>query len=150
MPEAILLNDVENLGERGTVVNVSAGYLRNYLLPRKLAARATKGALVEARERMRKAEEARRQAAQRATEYVELLTKTVLTIPAQAGKDGRLFGSVTAQDIAKAIRTARDLRLDKRKIKLEEPIRNVGTYMITVEVAPGMSAEVKTMIVESQ
>jgi large subunit ribosomal protein L9 len=149
MPQAILLQDVEQLGERGTVVDVSPGYLRNYLIPRKLAQPATRGALEEAQRRMEAAERAREEAQSRAQENAELLTKTVLTIPQQAGEDGRLFGSVTAQDIADAVREARGLRLDRRKIHLEEPIRQVGTHMVVVEVADGVTATVKTMVVAS-
>src|SRR5256714_5925066 len=148
MAQAILLQDVEPLGERGTVIDVSPGYLRNYLVPRKLAQPATKGALEEARRRMEAAERAQEEAETRAEENAALLTKTVLTIAQQAGDDGRLFGSVTAQDIVDAIREARDLRVDKRKVHLEEPIRNVGTHMVVVEVADGVTATVKTMVVE--
>jgi large subunit ribosomal protein L9 len=145
--QAILLQDVEPLGERGTVVDVSPGYLRNYLVPRKLAQPATKGSLEEARRRMEVAERAQQEAETRAEENAALLTKTVLTIPQQAGDDGRLFGSVTAQDIVDAIKEARDLRIDRRKVHLEEPIRNVGTHMVVVEVADGVTATIKTMVV---
>jgi large subunit ribosomal protein L9 len=144
---AILLQDVEQLGDRGTVVDVSPGYLRNYLVPRKLAQPATKGSLEEARRRMESAERAQQEAEERAQENAALLTKTVLTIAQQAGEDGRLFGSVTAQDIADAVRDARDIRIDRRKVHLEEPIRNVGTHMVVVEVADGVTATVKTMVV---
>jgi large subunit ribosomal protein L9 len=146
--QAILLQDVDDLGERGTVVDVSPGYLRNFLVPRKLAQPATKGALEEAQRRMQAAERAKADAEGRAQENAALLTKTVLTINQQAGDDGRLFGSVTAQDIVDAIREARGLRVDKRKVHLDEPIRNVGTHMVVVEVADGVTATVKTMVVE--
>src|SRR2546423_5928590 len=149
MAQAILLQDVEPLGERGTVIDVSPGYLRNYLVPRKLAQPATKGALEEARRRMEAAERAQEEAETRAEENAALLTKTVLTIAQQAGDDGRLFGSVTAQDIVDAIREARDLRVDKRKVHLDEPIRNVGTHMVVVEIADDVTATVKTMVVAS-
>jgi large subunit ribosomal protein L9 len=145
--QAVLLQDVERLGERGTVVDVSPGYLRNYLVPRKLAQPATKGALDEARRRLEAAERAKREAAARAEENAALLTKTVLTIAEEAGEDGRLFGSVTTQDIADAIREARGIRVDKRKVHLDEPIRNVGTHMVVVEVSDGVTATVKTMVV---
>jgi large subunit ribosomal protein L9 len=145
--QAILLQDVEPLGERGTVVDVSPGYLRNYLVPRKLAQPATKGALEEARRRMEVAQRAQQEAEARAEENAALLTKTVLTIPQQAGDDGRLFGSVTAQDIVDAIKEARNLRIDRRKVHLDEPIRNVGTHMVVVEVADGVTATIKTMVV---
>ena len=72
----------------------------------------------------------------------------MLTIAQQAGDDGRLFGSVTAQDIADAIREARGIKIDRRKVQLDEPIKNVGTHMVVVEVADGVTATVKTMVVE--
>jgi large subunit ribosomal protein L9 len=147
MPEAILLQDVETLGEQGKVIDVSKGYLRNYLVPRKLAQPATKGAIEVIRERQQAAERAALTAVEKAQENVNLLNRTVLTIPQQAGADGRLFGSVTAQDIATAVREARGLKIDKRGVHMPEPIKNVGTYMIVVEVVDGVTATIKTMIV---
>src|ERR1700719_2268759 len=116
MPEAILLQDVEELGERGSVIDVSKGYLRNYLLPRKLAQPATKGAVEAIRQRQESAERAARNAQEQAEENVSLLNRTVLTVPQQAGADGRLFGSVPAQDIATAVREARGIEIDKRNV----------------------------------
>ena len=147
MPQAILLQDVETLGERGTVVDVSPGYLRNYLLPRKLAEPATTSSIQAATRRRDEAERAQLEAEDRARENAALLGRTVLTIPQQAGDDGRLFGSVTTQDIADAIRDARGIKIDRRKIHLEEPIRNIGTYMVVVEIADEVTAAVKTMVV---
>jgi large subunit ribosomal protein L9 len=147
MPEAILLKDVEELGEQGKVIDVSKGYLRNYLIPRRLAQPATRGAIEVIRQRQDAAERAARQAVEKAQENVNLLNRTVLTIPQQAGADGRLFGSVTAQDITTAIREARGLKLDKRNVHMPEPIKNVGTYMVVVEVVDGVTATIKTMIV---
>jgi large subunit ribosomal protein L9 len=147
MPQAILTQDVESLGERGTVVDVSAGYLRNYLLPRKLAEPATTASINAATRRQEAAERAKRDAEDRARENAAVLGRTVLTIPQQAGDDGRLFGSVTTQDIADAIRDARGIRVDRRKIHLDDPIRNTGTYMVVVEIADEVTATVKTMVV---
>ncbi|MFL5860798.1 MAG: 50S ribosomal protein L9 [Solirubrobacteraceae bacterium] len=147
MPQAILLQDVEQLGERGTVVDVSAGYLRNYLQPRKLAEPATSTSIKVAERRREDAERAEREAEERSRESAAVLGRTVLTIPQQAGDDGRLFGSVTTQDIAEAIRDARGIRIDRRKIHLEDPIRNVGTYMVVVEITDDVTATVKTMVV---
>ena len=148
MAQAVLLKDVEGLGEAGTAIDVSPGYLRNYLVPRKLAQPATKGALEEAQRRRERAEEAERKAAERAGETSALLSKTVLTINHQAGEDGKLFGSVTAAEIADAIQAARGLKVDRRKIRLEEPIRETGTYM--VEVGGGVTASVKTIVAEAK
>ena len=150
MPQAILLADHENLGAKGTVVDVSKGYLRNYLIPRKLAEPATKGAIAAARQRAVQAERALADATVKAEETAALLNKTVLTIAHQAGDDGRLFGSVTSQDIADAIKEARGVEIDRRHIHLEEPIKSVGTRMVVVEVESGVTATVKTMVVEQK
>jgi len=147
MPDAILLQDVDTLGEQGAVVDVSKGYLRNYLMPRRLAQPATRGAVEAIRQRQEAAERAERNAIEKAEENVSLLNRTVLTIPQQAGADGRLFGSVTAQDIANAIKEARGLKIDKRNVHLPEPIKNVGTYMVVVEVVDNVPATIKTMVV---
>ncbi len=148
MPEAILLQDVETLGPKGTVVDVSKGYLRNFLIPRKLAQPATRGAVDAARRAIEAENRARVAAVSRAQDNADLLSKTVLTIAQQAGDDGRLFGSVTTQDIADAIRDARGIKIDRRKVHLEEPIRHVGTYMVVVEISDGVTATVKTMVTE--
>ena len=134
MPQAILLADHENLGAKGTVVDVSKGYLRNYLIPRKIAEPATRGALAAAERRAVVAERAVADATAKAEESAALLNKTVLTIAHQAGDDGRLFGAVTSQDIADAIKEARGITIDKRHVHLEEPIKSVGTRMVVVEV----------------
>jgi large subunit ribosomal protein L9 len=146
MAQAILLKDVDTLGERGAVVDVSPGYLRNYLVPRKLAQPATAASIAEAQRRMEAAERAVAEAAAKAEETAALLRKTVLTISHQAGDDGRLFGSVTSQEIADAVRQARGVRLDKRRVLLAEPIRTTGTHMVTVEVADGVTADIKTIV----
>jgi large subunit ribosomal protein L9 len=146
MPQAILLDDVESLGQRGAVVEVSKGYLRNYLVPRKLAQPATAGALNAARQQAAAAERAEREKIEKAAENAAVLSRTVLTISQQAGDDGRLFGSVTTQDIADAVREARGLKLDKRNVHLEEPIKNVGTYMVVVELSDGVTATIKTIV----
>src|SRR5664279_3335211 len=146
MPEAILLKDVESLGEQGNVVDVSKGYLRNYLMPRKLAQPATRGAIETIRQKQAAAEKQAREAVEKAQENVNLLNRTVLRDRQQAGADGRLFGSVTAQDVASAIREARGLKIDKRNVHLPEPIKNVGTYMVVVEVVDGVTATIKTCL----
>jgi large subunit ribosomal protein L9 len=148
--QAILLKEVEGLGGAGDAVDVSPGYLRNFLVPRKLAQPATKGALEEAQRRREAAERAAREALERAGETAALLSKTVLTITHRAGEDGKLFGSVTAKEIAEAISEARGLRVEKKRIKLEAPIRETGTYMVEIEVAGGATAAVKTIVAEQK
>jgi large subunit ribosomal protein L9 len=150
MPQAILLQDVEQLGAKGAVVDVSKGYLRNFLIPRKLAEPATRGSVKAAEQRQAAADRALAEATTKAQENAAVLNKTVLTISHQAGEDGRLFGSVTAQDIADAIKDARGLTIDKRKVHLDDPIKTIGTHMVTVEIGDGVTADVKTMVVEQK
>ena len=150
MAEAVLLKPVEGLGDAGEAVDVSPGYLRNYLIPRKLAQPATKGALEEARRRLEREEADEKAAAERADETAALLAKTVLTINHQAGEDGKLFGSVTSKEIAEAIQAARSLKVDRKKIRLEEPIRETGTYMVEIEVGGGKTAAVKTIVADAK
>jgi large subunit ribosomal protein L9 len=150
MAQAILLADVENLGERGTAVDVAPGYLRNFLIPRKLAQPATPGALEEAQRRMEAAERATAARVAREAEAAGLLSKTVLTIHERAGEDGHLFGSVGPQQIVDALRDARDLRIDKRKVMLDQPLRQIGTYMVEIDLGDGNVAAVKTIIAEEK
>jgi large subunit ribosomal protein L9 len=146
MAQAILLQPVETLGERGEVIDVSPGYLRNYLVPRRLAQPATAASIAEARRRAEAAERAAQEQAERAEENAALLTKTVLTIPQPAGEDGRLFGSVTAKDIVDAIQQARGIRVERRKVRLEQPIKATGTHTVTVELPGGVTADLKTIV----
>jgi large subunit ribosomal protein L9 len=146
MAQAILLQDIDTLGERGDVIDVSPGYLRNYLAPRKLAAVATPGALEQVKQRKEAEERAAIEKVEKAEENATLLRKTVLTIEQQAGDDGRLFGSVTPQDIAKAIKQARGLKVDKRNVYIDEPIKTTGTHNVRVEVSDGVFADVKTIV----
>lgn len=149
--EIILLQDVEKLGKKGEIANVSEGYARNFLLPRKLAEIATPGRVAMVRQIMEeKAAHARREA-ERAAETRDLLSKTVLTIPAPAGSADRLFGSVTNQDVADAIYAARKIRVDKRNVEMDDPIKLVGTYMVKVHVHPSVEpAEVKVIVVPEE
>jgi large subunit ribosomal protein L9 len=150
MAQAILLQDVESLGERGHVVDVAPGYLRNYLVPRKLAQPATAGALEEAKRRMEVAEREEKLRAEREAEAAGLLGKTVLTIHQRAGEDGKLFGSVGPKEITDALREARDLRIDKRQVQLEQPLRELGTFMVEIQLKDGTTAAVKTIISEEK
>lgn len=148
MAQAILLEDVESLGKRGEPVDVSPGYLRNYLIPRKLAAPATEGSLQEAQRRQAAAEKAAQARAEREEKAASLLSKTVLTIHQRAGEDGKLFGSVGPKEIVEAISEARGLRFERRQVRLEQPIREIGTHMVEIELADGAIASVKTIVAE--
>ena len=145
--EVILLSDVEKLGLRGDVVNVARGYARNYLLPRRLAEVATPKRVEELHRR--EAQKARHEArtVEQGQEVAELLRKTVLRFEVKAGPSGALFGSVTPTDIADEIWRARKVRVDRRKIELEEPIKRIGRYEVPVEVFADVRVEVMTHVV---
>jgi large subunit ribosomal protein L9 len=150
MAQAVLLEDVEKLGKRGEPIDVAPGYLRNYLIPRKLAMPASDSALEEAQRRREASEKVERERAAREAEAASLLSKTVLTIYQRAGEDGKLFGSVGAKEIVDAIEDARNVRIDKRKVRLEDPIREIGTHMVEIELADGTTAAVKTIVTEEK
>jgi large subunit ribosomal protein L9 len=145
--QVILKQDVEKMGRRGEVVEVSRGYVRNFLVPRGLAEVATPTKLEEVRRQMAEAEERDRRIAERASEVAETLNKSVITIEARTGEDERLFGSVTAANIASAIEKARGLRLDRRRIKLDDPIKSLGTHQVPIQVYGDVEASVKVIVV---
>jgi len=145
--EVILLTDVEKVGLRGEVVNVSRGYMRNYLGPRRLAepATAAKVAELEKRESERAKHEAR--SFEQAQEIAETLRKTVLRFDVNAGSQGTLFGSVTATDIADELWRTRKIRVDRRKIALGDSIKRIGRYEVPIDVFQDVRVEVKTLVV---
>jgi large subunit ribosomal protein L9 len=144
--QAILLKDVDGLGAAGSVVSVARGYMRNYLQPRGLAEEATSGRVAEVRRREERRKAAEERAARQAVEQAALLGRTILTLKAKAGDDGRLFGSITAADVAEAIKEARGIDIDRRDINVEPAIRAVGTYTVPVQLTPDLIAEVKTIV----
>jgi large subunit ribosomal protein L9 len=145
--QVILKQDVDEIGQRGDIVDVSRGYVRNFLVPRGLAEVATPAKMEEARRRMAEAEERNRRMAERASEIAETLNKSVITIEARTGEDERLFGSVTAANIVSAIEKARGVRIDRRRVKLEEPIKSLGTHQVPIEVHGDIEANVKVIVV---
>ena len=144
--QAILLTEVEGLGEAGTVVNVARGYMRNFLLPRGMAEVATTARIAEVQRREEQRRVAERRAVEQSKELVDLLGRTILTLKAKAGDDGRLFGSITSADVAAAIKEARVVPVDRRALTVEPPIRALGTYSVPIELAPGLTTEVKTIV----
>jgi len=145
--QVILKQDVDKVGRRGEIIDVSRGYVRNFLVPRGLAEMATPGKLEEVRHEMEEAEERDRRMAERASEIAEILNKSVITIEARTGEDERLFGSVTAANIASAIERVRDVRIDRRRVRLDEPIKSLGTHQVPIQVHGDVEASVKVIVV---
>ena len=144
--KVVLRADVANVGNKGDVLDVSDGYARNFLVPRGLALRASEGAMAQAAA-MRRARD-QRVARDRgsAEELAGRLTPQVITIPAKAGAEGRLFGSVTAADLVAAVESQTGIALDRRKVHLDEPIKALGVHEVPVrlhtEVELRLSVEV--------
>jgi large subunit ribosomal protein L9 len=145
--DVVLLQDVEKVGLKGDVVSVARGYARNYLLPRRLAEPATPGRLAELRrhEELRARHEA--QTVEQAREVATILEGMELRFDRKAGETGSLFGSVTATDIADELWRSRRIRVDRRKIRLPDPIKRVGRYEISVDVFTDVSVDVRTLVV---
>src|ERR671932_1080806 len=145
--QVILKQDVDKIGRRGEIIDVSRGYVRNFLVPRGLAEIATPGKLEEVLREMEGAEERDRRMAERASEVAAILNKRVITIEAPTGEDERLFGSVTAANIASAIEKARDVRIDRRRVRLDEPIKSLGPHQLPIQVHGDVEASVKVIVV---
>ena len=146
--KVVLRSDVEKLGEKGTVQNVSGGFARNYLIPKGLAVLATPGELrmVEENRIVQERKLAKLEQAQRATS--EKINGMRLTFQARAGSQGRLYGSVTAGDIAARLSDAAGAEIDRRKIVLEEPIRSLGEHPVTIHLVGRLRPSI-TVVVES-
>jgi len=145
--EIILRQAVENLGKPGDVVKVKAGYARNYLLPHGLAYEATPGNLKriqQERERLEAAENDRRAAAQGLAEKIEQVS---LTFSARVGEEGKLFGSVTATDIAQQLE-GQGFHVEKRQIDLHEPIKALGVYRVPVRLHADVKPEVRVWVIK--
>lgn len=132
----ILLEEVENLGSPGDVVEVADGYARNYLIPREMAQRATKAHIARLEEELNRRRRAAEETLVEARRTGESLEDLHLTLTARAGASGKLFGSVTSQDIADAVRDETGLEVDRRKIQLTEPIRELGEREVVVDLHP--------------
>lgn len=146
--KVILLQDVKGKGKKGQMIEVSDGYARNYMLPRKLATEATPDAVNTMRMNDKANQERIAREKAEAMETAGKLRKMTVTVAAKGGGAGRLFGSVTNQEIADALAKT-GIKLDKRKITIAEPIKNVGTYTVTCKLGCEISAPLTVKIVEA-
>jgi large subunit ribosomal protein L9 len=147
--EVILREDVEKLGHRGEVVKVADGYARNYLLPKRLAVPATAAnkKIIEQERQAHLRREAREKAD--AEELARMLAGVVVTIPRKAGEQDQLFGSVTAQDISDAL-AQQNFTIDRRKIQLEDPIKQLGEYQVTLRLHREVTASIGVNVVREE
>ena len=146
--KVILQQDVRGQGKKGEMIEVSEGYGRNFLLPRKMAIAATADAIntMNLKEKARKAEEARQKAEAEAT--VEKLKSCMVKLTAKAGSGGRLFGAVTTKEISEGLKTQFDIDIPKQKLVLDEPIKAFGTYEVKAKLGYEVTATVKASVAE--
>ena len=145
----VLREDVDNLGRKGDLLDVADGYARNFLVPRGLAIKATRGVVqqAEAMRRNREVREVRDRS--HATELAQRLSTTRIEVKARAGEGGRLFGSVTSGDIAEAVLAQTEVELDRRKIALAEPLKELGTVEVPVQLHTDVEATLTIEVVAS-
>ncbi len=144
----ILLQDVEGLGKAGDLKEVSNGYARNYLVPRRLAAAATPGLIANRAQRVASEQRRLEKLAEQNRQQAERLNTVTLTFRARVGTQGRLYGSITSQDIASALREVENITIDRRSIELADPIRSPGTFTIPVRIASGLESKITVNVVD--
>jgi len=145
--QVLLLKNVPGVGNAGQVKNVSDGHARNYLIPRKLAVPATEGAVKQAEAIQAAAARREAKTLAEAQELARQLSATTLTFHAKAGEGERLFGSITSSDIADALAREKHITIDKRKIELDAPIKELGEKQVAIKLHPEVTAQV-TVVVE--
>jgi len=145
--KVILRADVDDVGKKGDIVDVAAGFARNYLVPKGLALKATDGNVQQAAamKRARDVRDAKDRGA--AEDIAKVLVPTVITVKAKAGAEGRLFGSVTSNDVAAAVHDQTGIELDRRKLHLDEPIKSVGTHLVPAKLHPDVEFAVTVEVV---
>ena len=148
--EVILREDIEKLGNRGQVVKVAPGYARNFLLPKRLAVLATDAnkKIVEQERQAHVRREAKQ--ADEARDLAQQLTGVTVTIAQKAGENDQLFGSVTSKDVADALAAKDYTAIDRRKIQLDEPIKQLGEYKVPVKLHKDVTAEVTVIVVKEE
>ena len=145
--KVILIHDVKSVGKSGEILEVSDGYARNFLFPRQLAQEATEGALKQAEQRIRTEQIKRAKLKAEAEELASRLDRAKVIVKAKAGTEGRLYGAVTAKEIAEAVKGQTGLTVDRRKLELEEPLKALGSFQIPARVHPEVTATLHVDIV---
>jgi large subunit ribosomal protein L9 len=146
--KVILLQDVEGLGKAGDLKEVANGYARNYLLPRRLAAGATPSLIANRTQRIAAEQRKLEKQAELNRQLAERLAQITLTFKAKVGRQGRLYGSITSQDVASALQEAEGITVDRRVIGLLEPIRSLGTFSVPVKVATNQEPKITVNVID--
>ena len=146
--KVVLLQDVKDLGKKDDIVNVSDGYARNFLFPKKLAVEATAGKLHEISDKKSSMQNKKKKELEDAKALAERINKIELIIKTKAGVNGKLFGSITGKDIAELIKQRHKIEIDKKKIVLDEAIKSLGTQEVEIKVYPEVTAKIKVTVAE--
>ena len=144
--KVILLKDVKNIGKKGEIKEVSDGYARNFLIPRRLAVKATEGNIKHLLDEKKQEKEKEERIRKRSEEILNKLSKKVWEIRVKAGSAGKLFGSLTSSSIAEMLSKATGEEIDKRWVKVKKPIKEIGTYEIDVKLPGGVRGKIKVKI----
>ena len=147
--KVILLEDVKSLGKKGTIVNVSDGYARNMLLPKKLGVEATPKNLNDLKLQKAHEDKMAREALAAAQAFGEQVSKSEITVLLKVGEGGKVFGSVSAKEIAEAAKEQLGFELDKKKLQMDGPIKELGTATVAVKLHPQVTAQLKVHVKEA-
>jgi len=145
--KVILLEDVKNLGKKGDVVQVALGYARNYLFPKGLASEATEGKMKQLAQQKAGASRRKQLEEEKAKKLALLLNGLIVKVYGKAGENGKLFGSINNKDIAEALLKEHGIEVDKRKIILKEPIKQLGTCILPVRLYPLIEAQIQVNVI---
>ena len=146
--KVILLQDVKSLGKKGEIVNVNDGYARNFLLPKKMAKVADNQAVKELKEQNKSAEIKAQKEYEEAVELGDKMKEMNIEIYSKAGEGGRLFGSITAKEIAEQLKKQKGIAVDKRKILLNEPIRVLGSRFVEIKIHQKVVTKIRVDVKE--
>ncbi len=147
--KVILLKDIKDLGKKDQIVNVSDGYAKNYLIPRKMVKPATEGAVNDAKEKQRAQAEKKARELKLAQEAASNLNGTEAVVRVKIGENGKLFGAVSTKDVAEALKAQRHIEVDKKKLEIPETIKYKGKYKCIARIYPTVTAEF-TIVVEQE
>lgn len=146
--KVILLQDVENLGKAGDLKDVANGYARNYLLPRQLAAGATASLVANRQQRIAAEQRKVEKQTESNRQQAERLGQVTLTFKARVGSQGRLYGSITSQDIATGLREVEGITIDRRMIDMPDPIRSIGSFTVPVKIGPRLEPKITVNVID--
>lgn len=146
--KVILLEDVKNVGKKGSIINAKDGYAKNFLFPKNLAIEATPANLKNLENAKKQQEAKEKEIFEEAKRLEEELMKITIVIKTKAGENGKLFGAVTTKEIAELIDKDHGFAIDKKKYELDDPIKSVGEYFVKIKLHPQVNAKVKVIVTE--